>query len=328
MDRMRVCFVTADITGPIRNGGIGSAYYSLARLLADAGHDVTVLYTLGTHSEQKRIGHWIRQYRAWNINFVPMPAPAGPDLKGSVHVRTAWAVYQWLAERAFDIVHFHEWRGIGFYALHARRQGLCLQNTITVVGSHSPSLWHKEGMNELPTGVDDVELDFLERESVAMADVLWSPSRHMVRWMEGHGWHLPRRRFLHQYVMRERAAAAPRARREIRELCFFGRLETRKGLDLFCAAVQRLVTSGVVPARVTFLGKVATVDGVDSAEYIARQAAAWPMPWQIISTLDRGGAMEYLRGDGRLAVLPSRLDTLPYDGREFIRARHPIVART
>jgi glycosyltransferase involved in cell wall biosynthesis/GT2 family glycosyltransferase len=328
MDRMRVCIVTADITGPIRNGGIGSAYYSLARLLADAGHHVTVLYALGAHSEQRRIGHWVRQYRTWNITFVPMPTPSGPDLKGGVHVRTAWAVYRWLAGRAFDVVHFHEWRGIGFYALHARRQGLCLRNTITVVGSHSPSLWHKEGMNELPSGVDDVELDFLERESVAMADVLWSPSRHMVQWMEAHGWQLPKRRFLQQYVMRERATATPRARHAVREFCFFGRLETRKGLDLFCAAVNRLVASGVVPERVTFLGKVATVDGVESGEYIARQAAGWRMPWQIISTFDRGGAMEYLRGEGRLAVLPSRLDNLPYTVLECLGARVPFVAST
>lgn len=328
MDRMRVCIVTADITGPIRNGGIGSAYYSLARLLADAGHDVTVLYTLGAHSEQQRIGHWVRKYRSWNITFVPLPAPAGPELKGGVHVRTAWSVYAWLKDRAFDVVHFHEWRGIGFYALHARRQGLCLQNAITVVGAHSPSLWHKEGMNELPNGVDDVELDFLERESVAMADVLWSPSRHMVRWMEGHGWQLPTRRFVHQYVMRERAPVTPRSRHAIRELCFFGRLETRKGLDLFCAAVNRLVGRGVVPERITFLGKVATVDGVDSGEYISRHASGWPMPWQVISTLDRGGAMDYLRGEGRLAVLPSRLDNLPYTVLECLGARVPFVAST
>jgi len=326
--RMRVCIVTADITGPIRNGGIGSAYYSLARLLADAGHDVTVLYTLGAHSEQERIGHWVRQYKAWNITFVPLPAAPGPELKGGIHVRTAWAVYCWLAARTFDVVHFHEWRGIGFYALHGRRQGLCLQNAITVVGSHSPSLWHKEGMNELPNGVDDVELDFLERESVAMADVLWSPSQHMVQWMEAHGWQLPERRFLHQYVMRERSMTAKRVRHAIRELCFFGRLETRKGLDLFCSAINRLIGRGIVPERVTFLGKVATVDGMDSAEYIARQAAGWPMPWQIISTLDRNGAMDYLRGDGRLAVLPSRLDNLPYTVLECLGARVPFVAST
>jgi glycosyltransferase involved in cell wall biosynthesis/GT2 family glycosyltransferase len=325
----RTCIVTADITGPIRNGGIGSAYYSLARLLADAGHQVTVLYTLGSHSEQKTIRHWVRTYRRWGIEFVPLPHAGGPELKGSGHVKTAWNVYRWLSERTFDVVHFHEWRGIGFYALQAKRQGLCLQQAVTVVGSHSPSQWHREGMHELPQGVDDVELDHLERESVAQADVLWSPSAHMVQWMQAHDWKLPKTRVIRQYVMRERTAPAVRPeRRQVSELCFFGRLETRKGLDLFCAAVDRMVARGVLPSAVTFLGKVATVDGVDSADHIARHAAAWPMPWRIISSLDRHGAMDYLRGAGRLAVLPSRLDNLPYTVLECLGAGVPFVAST
>ncbi|MCC7044668.1 MAG: glycosyltransferase [Acidobacteria bacterium] len=325
----RICIVTADITGPIRNGGIGSAYYSLARLLADAGHDVTVLYTLGSHSEQKTVEYWVRTYRRWGITFVPLPVADGPELKGSHHVKTAWSVYRWLSTRRFDVVHFHEWRGIGFYALQARRQGLCLQNTVTVVGSHSPSLWHREGMHELPRGVDDVEVDHLERESVALADVLWSPSAHMVRWMREHGWTLPARQVIQQYVMRERVeVAGRRERRRVSEFCFFGRLETRKGLDLFCAAVNRLVARGIAPQAVTFLGKVATVDGVDSAEYIAKQAEHWPMPWRIVSTLDRDGAMQYLRGEGRLGVLPSRLDNLPYTVLECLGAAVPFVAST
>ncbi len=329
MNVPRICIVTADITGPIRNGGIGSAYYSLARLLADAGHDVTVLYALGRHSEQKTIRHWVRTYRQWGIDFVPLPPAAGPDLKGSHHVRTAWNVYRWLSTRHFDVVHFHEWRGIGFYALQARRQGLCLRDSVTVVGAHSPSLWHREGMHEPPQGVDDVELDHMERESVALADVLWSPSVHMIRWMKARNWRLPAERVIRQNVMLERVArVARRERRTVSEFCFFGRLETRKGLDLFCAAVNRLVRRGVAPESVTFLGKAATVDGVDSADYIARQAAEWPMPWRIMSTLDRQGAMDYLRGDGRLAVLPSRLDNLPYTVLECLGAAVPFVSST
>jgi len=324
---IRTCIVTSDITGPIRNGGIGSAYYSLARLLADAGHAVTVLYALGQHSEQETVSHWVHWYAAHGIAFVPLPTPAGPELKGSAHVRTSWAVYEWLKTRTFDIVHVHEWRGIGFYALSAKRQGLCLRNAVMVVGSHSPTLWHQEGMRELPRGSDDVELDFLERESVALADVLWSPSHHMVEWMRTRGWTLPRRRFVHQYVMRERARRDP-AVKSVRELCFFGRLETRKGLDLFCAALTILVTRGTLPERVTFLGKVATVDGVDSGAYVARQGATWSMPWEIVSTLDRSGALEYLRGAGRLAVLPSRLDNLPYTVLECLGAGVPFVTST
>ena len=52
------------------------------------------------------------------------------------------------------------------------------------------------------------------------------------------------------------------------------------------------------------------------------------MAWQIISTLDRQEAMEYLSRPGRLAVLPSRLDNLPYTVLECLGAGVPFVAST
>lgn len=326
--RVRVCIVTSDIVGPIRNGGIGTAYYSLAVSLARAGHDVTVLYALGRHCEQADIGHWAGFYRALGIAFVPLPDGIGPELKGNYAVGISHRIYRWLSGRDFDVVHFHEWRGIGFYTLLARGQGLCLPNATVCVGVHSPTLWHREGMHEPAGGAVEVEIDFMERESAARADVVWSPSEHMLRWMEAHQWRLPKARFVRQYVMVDAVtpAAADRRPRPVAELCFFGRLETRKGLDVFCEALDRLCASGTAPARVTLLGKVATVNGVDSRDYVEQRAKRWSMPWQIIDTFDRDAALSYLRHPGRLAVLPSRIDNLPYTVLECLWSGIPFVA--
>ena len=38
----RVCIATPDIVGPINNGGIGTAYYHVARELAQWGHEVVI----------------------------------------------------------------------------------------------------------------------------------------------------------------------------------------------------------------------------------------------------------------------------------------------
>ncbi|MFO5973195.1 hypothetical protein ACLBVE_34915, partial [Pseudomonas aeruginosa] len=40
-----------DIEGPVRNGGIGTAFTALATTLAKKGYDVDVLYTCGDYSE-------------------------------------------------------------------------------------------------------------------------------------------------------------------------------------------------------------------------------------------------------------------------------------
>jgi glycosyltransferase involved in cell wall biosynthesis/GT2 family glycosyltransferase len=322
-----VCFVTGDIVGPIRNGGIGTAYYALARSLARARHDVTILYAYGTYTEQEPIEHWTEVYARYGITFVPVPVASGPELRGSHAVKASYNVFRWLRGREFDVVHFHEWRGIGFYALVARHQGLCLQRSLVCVGVHSPSLWHKEGMHEPVSGVDDIEIDFLERESVARADVAWFPSAHMLRWVTSHGWRVPKRRFVRQYVIADGAPPDRSAdRREVRELCFFGRLETRKGLDVFCDALDVLVSRGTTPEKITLLGKVATVDGVDSRQYIANRSQNWPMPAAIVSSFDRNAALNYLSGDGRLAVLPSRIDNLPLTVLECLWAGIPFVS--
>jgi glycosyltransferase involved in cell wall biosynthesis/GT2 family glycosyltransferase len=318
--------VTGDIVGPIRNGGIGTAYYALARSLACAGHDVTILYAYGSYTEEQPIEHWVAFYATLGIRFVPAPVADGPELRGSHAVKASYNVYRWLRDKDFDVVHFHEWRGIGFYALLARGQGLCLCRSLVCVGVHSPSLWHKEGMHEPVTGVDDIEIDFMERESVARADVAWFPSRHMLSWVTSHGWKVPARRFIRQYVIAdEREPRIDRSSRSVRELCFFGRLETRKGLDVFCDALDVLNKRGAVPEKVTLLGKVATVDGIDSREYLKRRAA-WPMPIEIVSQLDRDSALSYLSADGRLAVLPSRIDNLPLTVLECLWSGIPFVS--
>lgn len=47
----KVLIVTPDIEGPIRNGGIGTAFTSLAVNMAKSGFDVEILYTCGDYSE-------------------------------------------------------------------------------------------------------------------------------------------------------------------------------------------------------------------------------------------------------------------------------------
>ena len=266
-------------------------------------------------------------YARDGIRLVPVPAASGPELRGSHAVKTSYNVYQWLRTREFDVVHFHEWRGIAYYALAARAQGICLQRSLVCVGVHSPSLWHKEGMHEPVSSVDDLEIDFMERESAARADVVWFPSRHMARWVQDQGWRLPSRRIVRQYVVSDgRAPGADRSARPVSELCFFGRLETRKGLDVFCDALDVLSDRSALPSSVTFLGKVATVHAIDSRQYISSRASRWPFTVKVVTDLDRDTALAYLAGPARLAVLPSRVDNLPLTVLECLWAGIPFVS--
>lgn len=327
--RKRVCIASFDFVGPVKNGGVGTAFTSLGEALAAAGHDVTLLFLAGQWCENRTLPEWIEYYRAKGIRFVPVP-DSGLRINGRWHVNKAYEGYLWLKQQDFDVIHFSEWKGTGYFALRAKRQGLAFAHTTLCVHTHGPTLWHKLSNGEYVTEIDDVELDYLERCSVELADVLTSPSQYLLRWMRQRGWTLPARTFVQQYV-RPATARAPKPDADrvhrIEELVFFGRLEVRKGLVLFCDALDQLAADpSTHRARITFLGKVDKVDGRDSIAYISDRAAGWPWRCEVINDRDQQGAMDYLQGETRLAVIPSLVDNLPNTVLECLGAQVPFLA--
>ena len=334
---LNICIVTCDIVGPVRNGGIGTWYHALATALAEAGHRVTILYTLYDYCESRTIDFWVEHYGAGNITFVPLPRYTQAYIDAALWVRVSFEVYQWLKREealgnVFDVVHFHEWRGHGFYPTLARRQGLALRRSVLCVGTHSPLLWHKFGMGEYITDLEELQADHLERQSVAFADVVVSPSRYMLQWISEQGWRLPERVEVRQYIQAHalpvEVLSQPR-HRQILELVLFGRLETRKGVALFCDAVDRMLASGELAPHprpaVTFLGKIGHVEDTDARTYVQQRASSWQIEHSIIDNLDFAQAIDYLKQDGRLAVICSLLENSPNTVLECLVNQIPCI---
>ena len=322
----RVAIATPDIVGPIRNGGIGTAYTSLAKALAAAGHDVTILFTLGRHSESRAIEDWVRHYAASHIRLVPMPGTQAP---ATFHGPAAsFAAYRWLSGQSFDVIHFPEWGGTGFCAVQAKRVGLAFSRTTLCVGLHSPTLWHDLEDRQMVQRLDQLERDHLERRSTELADVVISPSRYLLRWIDRWGWRCPARTFVHPYVSPvSPMRPADRRPRAIRELVFFGRLESRKGLAIFCDALDLLTaTKRLDGVSVTFLGKPGQVDGMDATAFLRERGAAWNSDWQIITDLGREQALDYLLARDALALMPSLADNTPNTVLECLAAGVPFLA--
>ena len=85
---------------------------------------------------------------------MPLPQPSQRVIN-SFNLRTAYATYLWLRQNDhFDVIHFHEWQGHGYYSLLAKRQGLAFGRTTLCVSTHSPTCWNKQGNREY---LDQVE---------------------------------------------------------------------------------------------------------------------------------------------------------------------------
>jgi hypothetical protein len=173
---------------------------------------------------------------------------------------------------------------------------------------------------------------------VAAADLLWSPSEYLLGWTRDKGFVHPPQTYLQKYVLpslplfgppRQGAVEPTSESQRPSEIVFFGRLEERKGLRLFCDALRRiepvLVEQG---ASITFLGKPGSVGDRPALEFLEEEAAGWSFAWQARTELGQQDAVAYLREPGRLAVIASPADNSPctvYEavgfGIRFIAAR-------
>lgn len=338
----RICIASLEVNGPTRNGGIGTAYATLAEKMAEAGHQVTLLYLLGRLTEREPIETWIEDFRCRGVQLVPLQY-GEVMLDGSRSLQISYLAFRWLAEQerqghVFDVIHFHEWLAFGYYSLLARHQGIALTRSTICVGMHSPSLWIEEANRRLIDDIALLECDALERRCVELADVVWSPSRYLLDWIKDRGWRINGQTWVHPNPAPTRRAAdeSPRqserglssaAHREGRELVFFGRLEVRKGLILFCDALDQLTASELPDSfRVTFLGKPCVIDGQDAESYLRCRAADWSFPIEVRTDCGHDEALAYLQQPGRLAVMPSLIENCPLTVIECISLGVPFLA--
>ena len=335
----RVCIATYEFVGPTKTGGIGTAYTSLAETLAAAGHSVTVLFTGWEDGTGLAFSRWVQHYRDRGITLERLPQHSGKRIEtGHRHAIRAYEAYRWLRERdgSFDVVHFPEVLGHGYYAVEAKRLGAAFARTTIVVGTHSSTSWVLEANGTLCQALDDFADDFTERRSVAHCDALVSPSGYMLDWMREHGWELPERHFIQQYARSsavERASGPPADpggasdTDDEPEIVFFGRLEPRKGVVTFCDALDELAAAGPPAARVTFLGKQSKIGGALADEYLLERASAWPFTVSVIDDLGQPEAIAYLTAPGRrVTVIPSLADNSPNTVYEALGLRIPFIA--
>lgn len=327
----RVCIATYEMLGPSKNGGIGTAYHSLATTLAAAQHDVTILYLWASRSDEREMRYWETHFRAIDIAFVALPASTGiAGVPGCM--QTARDAHAWLRKQQFDIIHFPELHGHAYYCVLAKHQGLDFHRTILCVGTHSPISWIREQNKEAPYSPEELEMDFMERQSVALADIVVSPSQYMLAWMQRRGWALPAGSYVQQNIVPPDLASPFNLTRQERtqgttNLVFFGRLEARKGIGLFCDALDLLNDANWPNFDVTFLGKNGRVAGRDGVNFIRARAKKWTFPYRILTDYSREAALQFLSEDaGRIAIIPSFEDNLPSTVTECLACNIPFLA--
>lgn len=322
-----ICIVTPDLVGMVRNGGVGTACTELAKALAAYSHAVTILFTqVGALTDPRAE----EDYRCLGIHLVVAEGWAGEAARADIFpphplLRMSRIAHEWLKDQQFDLVLFMDWQGTGFYPMMARRGGGHRQHGAFGIICHGLTLWSDLGSGARRRDPLDAITYFIERRSIEMADVVISPSRYLLEWMQRRGFQLPRHALVLPNLLEAPISDCSELTPE--DVVFFGRLEYRKGLAQFCSAIDCLVARGEAPQRVIFLGKLGFVGDEHAAVYLARRSRDWPIPIEILNRFSQPEALRFLTTRRCLAVVPSTVENSPYTVYECLMAGIPVIAR-
>jgi len=321
--------VTTDFISVIRNGGIGTHFWLMSRLLATRGWKVHVLFC-GAVDDEAAMAAMPERMASEGIAFTwleDLPAPPWLDIPtygDGVYTlvlsqRAMEALERLHAQHRFDIIEFPDWGALGFRAAQAKRSGVAFSDVALAVKLHSPTAWQRRGNLAHRTSPWDLKTEWCERYAFERADLQFSPSQYMVGNTREAGWNVRDDVVVaYPFPGPESRMAAQGA--DLREVAFFGRLERRKGLDIFLDALEEL-PSGV---PVLFLGRDTRVDG-RSAKQIIRERLG-DRPHRIEDELDRQAALAELRSGDKLAVIASLSETFGFTVAECIANRIPFIA--
>jgi O-antigen biosynthesis protein len=320
---VKVTFVTAQLLGYDRVGGVGTATTFLALGLARGGHEVEVLYVGDAQATE---GEWARLYadaavkvRTLLVDESVQPRPFA----------RASSVEHALRADPPRIVIAHDFGAPAYVAQRLRQVGLGFRDTLFVVFCHGTRRWVKEVTNNASVSGELMLESSLERASVELADAVVSPSAFMLDWMRRQGWDVPDRAHVIPYVTRSAALGEtlpPRptaGHRPVERLTFFGRLEEIKGIAPFLAAVNALDPALLRFVELEFLG---TTTKHWTQERVERSVTAPFRRISFASNLDQHEVLERLSRSGTIAVMPSLADNSPNTVYECLERGIPFIA--
>jgi GT2 family glycosyltransferase/glycosyltransferase involved in cell wall biosynthesis len=327
---MKICLVSNEILGAHRNGGIGTATSHLAMLLAANGHSVTLFYAGSEPLDP--LSPWASHYKTVSIAVSHHP-------RSYVNLRPPWmkqpvAIYEQLQYQTFDVILFQEWMALGHSCLIAKRAGLAFEHTTLGVITHSSTPWLLEANRSFPKSHAELALMHMEQQTVELADAVVSPSHHLMEWMNRAGWKLPKSvsvipYFLegpkmlgadeHSVVRRHKLMVKPS------HLVFFGRLEERKGIEIFLSAIA-VEELKRFRFKLTFLGRPATRSIEDIRTFVSNHRPDLMANIEFQTQLSSDEAQTFLSSVDCVPVIPSLVDNSPCVVYESLKLRLPFIA--
>jgi glycosyltransferase involved in cell wall biosynthesis len=309
---------------------MGTATAFLALALARMNHSVELL--VAWRPERELDPYWQQVYAEAGIRV--RRAPTEVERVEPAHFAVPRAVELALRADPPEVLVASDLSAPAYSVLRLRQAGLAFPDTLVVVFCHGTRRWIMEMSARL--GVKDVRTvlaqSVLEQAAVELADVVVSPSAYLVGWMREQGWQLPEHTMVIPYFTRsgalgEQLPTAHEANGPVSRLAFFGRLEDKKGLRPFLAAVNGLDPGLLRRIELEFVGKpTATWNPERLRNALLGRTRDALRGVSFATDLDQHEALERLGRPGTLTVIPSLGDNSPNTVYECLEHGLPFIA--
>jgi glycosyltransferase involved in cell wall biosynthesis len=312
--------VTTEYPGITPSGGIG-AYTKIMADLLYRNHKVCI-FVANSQVDLSRMSvptsKDITFFSMFDCRSRPMTGGSGPMYTQSI------AIYDWLKTKEFDLVNFPDWSGLGTASIQAKKAQIAFASTDLTITLHGPTSWAQEA-NQRQSNLDwftDETSSYLEFESIFEADRVFAPSSYILGWVEAKaGKSIENSKvIINPYLSTEIKVEEKKSKIHRKEIIFFGRMEPRKGVDLFMNALK--VHDDLLNCQITFLGRNVMGDRLRQ-QYGHLE---WFNDIQIIENMSTSEALSYVKNSGGIVVVPSLSENCPYAIQELANLGIPLIA--
>ena len=334
----RICFVTHEIA-PTTWGGCGVLLFNAARILLQQGNEVIFVLDLPKdyfhqfqYFDRPRLLH-PEKCRAYHVESILATEEENIEQDHFVDP-AAWRSYRiHLACRYVaqieqpDIIEFHDFLGVGHYALASKVAGLCYRDQHLVVRLHtSVEVMDIKG-SSAPVDAHSHIVHDLERSALQMAETIVYPSllylseAYRPFYPSWFGNVVESQPPIVDIPVLRNCAASPNI------ILFYGRIFSLKGVDIFVdAAVEFLRQHENVRFVLAGYDSRQAPDGSLTYEQFLRRKipSAFQPNFEFVGQIDRN-QLESLLPNVRFAVFPNHYESFCYAAHEIYAAGVPII---
>jgi glycosyltransferase involved in cell wall biosynthesis len=323
--RRRICVVTSVIG---HRGEDDAAMAALARLFAEDGDDVTLLWVPGQEapsSEAVAAHRHALEATSVRLDVLTRSDQLLPSLV-TPESRSA-ALLHYLERSGHDLVYAPLEGGLPYFTLLAAETAAFAVPPIVIV-AHAPAEWEHEADKAFMDSTAAIAVAFMEKYCAEMADSTVCASAALRKWMVSKGWKARRASVIP--LLRDpvdQAGALPSTGKgSARELVVLAGWRNRDGLTLLCDALDILAPTAPKDLTITAFGPFGKIMGEHSGGLLVRRAERWPFRLNLVPNADLNTRLDRAARTGALAVVPARAASTGAAVAACIEARLPVVA--